>query len=75
MGIILLILTTFCVYKVVTADIPEKKLKFIFLSILVDLAWIYLSLQEHHYGWAIIWFFISLIDLRAYKTLQDEIRD
>jgi len=73
--IILLILTIFCIYKILTTDVPEKKLKFIFLAILIDLAWIYFSLQEHNYLRAIVWFLISLIDLRAYKNLENEIRD
>jgi Mg2+ and Co2+ transporter CorA len=70
---ILLILTLIFGYYAIKAETPEKKLKFITISIFIDLAWLAVSLYQHEYFWSFLWFLVSLLDLKSYKKYQDEI--
>ena len=70
---ILLILTILFSYLNIKAETLERKLMFITISIFIDLAWFGVSLFQYNYIWAFLWFLISLLDLRAYKNIKNEI--
>lgn len=67
----LLILTIIFGYLAIKTENTQNKLRFISISILIDLAWFAVSLFQHDYIWAFLWFLISLLDLRAYKNTKD----
>ena len=70
---ILLILTILFSYLNIKDETLERKLMFITISIFIDLAWFGVSLFQYNYIWAFLWFLISLLDLRAYKNIKNEI--
>jgi len=72
---ILLILTFTFGYLSVTEQNLNKKLIYVGISVLVDLTWLSVDLYQHEYFWAAIWIFISLLDLRTFKNIQDAINE
>jgi hypothetical protein len=68
-SIILLALTIWCGYKLVTS---ENKLLYSTLVLLIDGAWIAYNLYTHSYIYAAFWVVLLLFDTRTYQRYKNE---